>query len=161
MSEDEILSSVTPDLLRDLLQDAGCRVMIAAPSANAPSGSPPVLRSATNGLAFEIRFTDPVSQDAARFAGFALMAGLMVQGDLPSALISRWNAERRFARLFLQTNMLILAQDVTLAGGVGRDHLRAQIILWDRLVQDLLHYLRGELAKVSQSLSNLPAGSTA
>jgi hypothetical protein len=156
MTETEILTSLTPETLRDLLQDAGCRAEIVAPPAEAPAGLPPLLRSATNGMAFEIRFADPMAIDAQRFGGFTLLAGLLVKGDLPSALVSRWNTERRFGRLFLQANMLVLVQDVTLAGGVTRDHLRAQLALWDRLIQELMHYLRAELAKMAESLSDLP-----
>ncbi len=158
---DDILASLVPETLRDLLQDAGCRVAIVAPPPEAPAGLPPILRSATNGMAFEVRFADPLPDDAKRFAGFTLVAGLRVVGDLPSALVNRWNGERRFGRLFLQAGMLLLVQDVILAGGVTRGHLRAQVALWDRLIQELMLYLRAELAKIPDSLPNLPATANA
>ncbi len=161
MTDSDILSSLVPQTLRDLLQDAGCRAEIVAPAAGAPAGLPPILRSATNGMAFEARFADPLPEApedgaARRFAGFALIAGLRVVGDLPSALVNRWNAERRFGRLFLQADMLVLVLDVILTGGVRADHLRAHIALWDRLIQELMFYLRAELAKTADSLANLP-----
>jgi hypothetical protein len=89
------------------------------------------------------------------------MSGLLVQGELSPTLINRWNAERRFGRLFLQTNMLVLVHDVVLTGGVSVGHLRVQIAIWDGLIRELMHYLRGELAKMAESLPNLPAGSAA
>lgn len=67
---------------------------------------------------------------------------LQVQGEVPAQLVPGWNQSRRFARMWLQGNFLVLEMDVTVAGGVTADHLRAQIGLWDRLLQELLLHLR-------------------
>jgi hypothetical protein len=68
---------------------------------------------------------------------------------LPLELVNRWNATRRFARLQLSQQFLVFCLDVSVAGGVMPNHLRAQIEIWDRLVQELIGYLRDELRQLS------------
>ena len=55
----------------------------------------------------------------------------------------------RFARLQLSQQFLVFCLDVSVAGGVMPNHLRAQIEIWDRLVQELIAYLRDELRQLS------------
>jgi Putative bacterial sensory transduction regulator len=68
---------------------------------------------------------------------------------LPLELVNRWNTTRRFARLQLSQQFLVFCLDVSVAGGVMPNHLRAQIEIWDRLVQELIAYLRDELRQLS------------
>lgn len=42
-----------------------------------------------------------------------------------------------------------MTHDVSVAGGVGQNHLRAQIEIWDHLIQQLVGYLREELPKLN------------
>lgn len=53
-----------------------------------------------------------------------------------------WNASRRFARLSLQGEFLVMEMDVVVAAGVSADHLRSHLELWDRLLQEFIVYLR-------------------
>jgi hypothetical protein len=39
-------------------------------------------------------------------------------------------------------NFLVLDMDVVMFGGVTASHLRAQIEIWDRLIQELVPFLR-------------------
>ena len=141
---DTLIAKFTLDGLREILQQAGYRVeTVTDPVANVP-----YLRSATAGLAFDIRPGSRLAGGAAEFADLAFVAVLQVQGDLSLELVNRWNATRRFARLQLSQPFLVFCLDATVAGGVSPNHLRAQIEIWDRLVQDLIAYLREELRKL-------------
>ncbi len=142
---DDIPLTLTLASLRDTLQQAGYRVeAVTDPVANIP-----YLRSATSGLAFDIRPGNRLAGEDSGFADVAFTAVLQVQGELPLDLINRWNAGRRFARLQLSQTFLVFCMDISVAGGVMPAHLRGQIEIWDRLVQDLIAYLREELPKVA------------
>lgn len=139
-----VIVKITLDDLRAAMQQVGYRVEeLTDPVANLT-----YLRSATGGLTFDIRPGNRLA-DAESFVDAAFTAVLQVQGELPLDLINRWNATRRFARLQLSQQFLVLSLDVSVAGGVTADHLRAQIEIWDRLVQELIVYLRDELRELS------------
>lgn len=141
---DATMIKLTLDSLREVLQQAGYRVeTVTDPVANVP-----YLRSATAGLAFDIRPGNRLAGDEQDFADLAFVAVLQVQGELPLEVVNRWNATRRFARLQLSQPFLVLCLDVSVAGGVAPNYLRAQIEIWDRLVQELIAYLREELRKI-------------
>jgi hypothetical protein len=142
MSDTQI-AQLTLDNLRDVLQQTGYRVE----EATDPVANVPYLRSATGGLAFDVRPGNRLPDDS--FVDVAFTAVLQVQGELPLDLVNRWNATRRFARLQLSQPFLVFCQDVSVAGGVMPNHLRAQIEIWDRLVQELIAYLRDELRQLS------------
>lgn len=141
---DELISSSNLDELRELVQQAGYRVE----TANDPIANVPYLRSATSGLAFDIR---PGNRLAAagegRFADFSFVLVLHIAGDTPMELINSWNVTRRFARLQISGSFVALCMDVSVVGGVTRIHLRAQIEIWDRLAQELIIHLREGLRK--------------
>jgi hypothetical protein len=154
MSESETMSDtpivdLTLDALRNVLQQVGYRVeQVTDPLSNLA-----YLRSATGGLAFDIRPGNRLV-DAGGFVDVAFTAVLQVQGELPLDLINRWNATRRFARLQLSQQFLVFSQDVSVAGGVMPNHLRAQIEIWDRLVQELIAYLRDELRQLTATTTS-------
>jgi hypothetical protein len=139
------IQTVTLDSLREIFQQAGYRVE----TVTDPVAMIPYLRSATGGLAFDIRPGNRLAGEDRGFADVAFAAVLQVQGDLPLDLVNRWNATRRFARLQLSQTFLVFCMDVSVAGGVTPAYLRAQIEIWDRLVQELIAYLRDELQKLS------------
>jgi Putative bacterial sensory transduction regulator len=147
---DTLIVKLTLDSLRDALQQVGYRVeTVTDPVANLP-----YLRSATGGLAFDVRPGNRFAGGIEDFADVAFTAVLQVQGDLPLDMVNRWNATRRFGRLQLSQPFLVFCLDVSVTGGVAPGNLRAQIEIWDRLVQELIGYLREELRK-------LPAASAA
>jgi hypothetical protein len=133
-----LIRSFTAESIRELAQAAGFRAEIEPASA----GTGPVIRSASSGLAFEIRLLNPLQIDAKNYADLTFTAGLQLQGPLALDIVNRWNASKRFSRLYITRGFLILAMDVVLQGGVPPEHLRAQIEIWDRLLQELLAYLR-------------------
>jgi hypothetical protein len=143
MSDTTILS-LTPSSLRQVLQEAGYR----AEAFTDPMGVPR-LGSATGGLPFEIRFGNRIPGDAEVYADVTFIAALRVQGVLSLDIVNTWNNTKRFARLHLNQDHLFLDMDVTVLGGVSVAHLRTQVQLWDRLVQELLHYLRNAADKIA------------
>lgn len=164
---------LTPAILTDVLQSAGYRVA----ETKGPDGMT-ILASATGGLGFEVRFFNPLTParkgapagaddrtasgdelppDVIRFADASLRTAFRVEGDLPLALVNAWNVTHRFARLNLAgapgapNAWLFLEMDVIALGGVLADNLRAQVEIWDRLVQELIAWLRQELPKLAKA----------
>lgn len=141
---DTILTKLTIDGVRELFQQAGYRVeAVVDPVINAT-----YLRSATGGLAFDIRPGNRLPGDDQGFADMSFIAVLQVQGTLPLEPVNRWNATRRFGRLQLSDSFLAFCMDISVVGGVTSQYLRAQIEIWDRLVQELIAYLREELRQL-------------
>lgn len=152
MTEAVIHSHLVAGVLREVLQSAGYRV-----EEGRDQGGAPVLRSATGGLGFEARFANPLPNqagatppDAVRFADATLRTAFQVQGELPLSLVNQWNASRRFARLSLSRDLLLLEMDVVALGGVTADNLRAHAEIWDRLLNQLIAWLRAELPKLAK-----------
>ena len=142
MSDAVPVVKLSIDRLREVMQQAGYRVeTVSDPLANMP-----YLRSATAGLAFDVRPGNRL--DGGDIIDAVFSAVLQVQGALPLDPVNRWNATRRFGRLQLSHPFLVFSMDVSVAGGVMPDHLRAQIEIWDRLVQELIVHLREELARL-------------
>lgn len=155
----DIVTTLTLDALRETLQASGYRVeQLTDPVANVP-----YLRSATAGLAFDVRPGNRFVGEDQGFADVAFVAALQVQGELPLDIVNRWNVTRRFGRLQLSQPFLVFCLDVSVAGGVAPNYLRGQVEIWDRLVQELIAYLRDELQKLgaaqSQTVQN-PAATT-
>lgn len=151
MTDPTIVKALDPEQLRELLLQAGYR----AEQAAQPDGGV-CLRSATGGLAFQVRFANPLpGRDAAAdaFADAVFQTVFHVQGELPLSLVNGWNATRRFGRLYVVPGALALDMDVSVLGGVTAEHLGAQVAIWDRLVQDFLAYLRAEVPKLASEAS--------
>jgi hypothetical protein len=150
-----LIAGMTLDSLRDLLQDAGYRV------ENVNEGNVRFLRSASSRFAFDIRPGNSIVGAADHFADIAFVALLAVQGTLPLDLVNRWNCTRRFGRLFLDQSIpgqdfLVLSLDVSFVGGVSQQQLRAQIEIWDSLLQQLVPWLRDELSKIAPKIDTAP-----
>jgi hypothetical protein len=151
---DQPIVKLTLNSLREALQQVGYRVEeITDPVANVQ-----YLRSATGGLVFDVRPGNRLADPDGGFFDVAFTAVLQIQGDLPLDLINRWNVTRRFARLQHSPPFLVFTLDVSVAGGVTSAYLRAQIEIWDRLVQDLIVYLRDELRKLTVANNATPVG---
>jgi len=151
----ELISSMSIESLREFLQGVGYRVETVGENGSR------FLRSATSGLAFDIR---PGSGVGGRFGDIAFVALLAVRGTLPLDLLNRWNRTRRFGRLFLDQpvpgqEFLVFCMDVPLAGGVTAGQLRGQVEIWDSLIQQLVPWLREEVAKLAPKIDTSAAGS--
>ncbi|SNT31151.1 Putative sensory transduction regulator [Tardiphaga sp. OK246] len=139
---DTVLNSFTLESLRDLLQTVGYRVEIVS------NADMPVLRSSTAGFAFDIRPGNRLANEDGGYVDFTFSAWLNIEGELPLDVVNRWNALRRFGRLQVVPGYLAMTMDVSFIGGVMPNHVRAQVEIWDHLVQALVPYLREELQKL-------------
>ena len=143
----DLITSVTVKSLTELLQAAGYRV-----NETEQNGIVQLL-SASQGIGFAVRFGNLAVEEGS-YVDFTYSCALRVQGQLPEGLTQVWNASRRFARLSLQGEFLLMEMDVVVAG-VGEVHLRSQLELWDRLLQEFIVYLR----EYSQHAAQLQAQS--
>jgi hypothetical protein len=141
---DTNLASLTLESLRDLMQNSGYRVELVSDAA----ANVALLRSSTAGFAFDVRPGNRLAADEKSFVDFTFSAWLNVEGELPLDIVNRWNALRRFGRLQLVPGFLAMTMDVSLIGGVAPNYVRAQVEIWDHLVQALVPYLREELQKI-------------
>ncbi|MCK9917689.1 YbjN domain-containing protein [Microbacteriaceae bacterium K1510] len=155
-----LLTSMTIESLRDVLQETGYRVETVG------EGRARFLRSASNRFAFDIRPGSAIPGAADRFADVAFVALLAVQGTLPLDLINRWNCTRRFGRLFLDQTIpgqdfLVLSMDSSFAGGVSVQQMRVQVEIWDSLLQQFVPWLREELSKIAPKIDAVTAAASA
>jgi Putative bacterial sensory transduction regulator len=150
---DELIATITPAALAEHLKNAGYRAAIQEQSGQV------FLTSACQGVGFLARFGNPAEGQGGAFLDFSLSATLQMMGDPMPALAASWNQTRRFGRASLQGRFLVMEMDVTVAGGVTARHLRAQMELWDRLVQELLFHIRNGIA-ASQSAATPGEGGT-
>ncbi|TDF82605.1 YbjN domain-containing protein [Pseudomonas sp. H9] len=135
MSSTELIDFVTADSLTSLLQDAGCRVNRSG------QGGVEQLLTASQGIGFSVRFGNP-GLEAGRYLDFIYSCALHIQGTLPEGLVNQWNASRRFARLSVQGAFLVMEMDVIVADGISQKSLLGSLVLWDRLLQEAVTYLR-------------------
>ncbi|WP_130902492.1 YbjN domain-containing protein [Pseudomonas sp. Sample_23] len=131
----QLLTHVSPQSLTDVLQAAGYRV-----NQSEQNGIVQLL-SASQGIGYAVRFGNPALEQG-NFVDFTFSCALRVQGELPEGVAEQWNATRRFARLSLQGEFLVMEMDVVVAAGVSNEHLRGNLELWDRLLQEFIVYLR-------------------
>ena len=131
----QLITHVSPQSLTDVLQAAGYRV-----NQSEQNGIVQLL-SASQGIGYAVRFGNPAVEQG-NFVDFTFSCALRVQGDLPQGVAEQWNATRRFARLSLQGEFLLMEMDVVVAAGVSNEHLRGNLELWDRLLQEFIVYLR-------------------
>ncbi|MFK3776079.1 YbjN domain-containing protein [Pseudomonas sp. NPDC089406] len=136
MTEVTLIETVSADSLTTLLQDAGYRVNRTEQNAVVQ------LLSASQGVGFAVRFGNRATDKEGEFLDFTFSCALRIQGELPAGLAERWNASRRFARLSVQGEFLVMEMDVVVADGVSHKHLLGNLLLWDRLLQELIVYLR-------------------
>ncbi len=148
---EQLIEHVTPDSLTELLQGAGYRV-----NRTEQNGIVQLL-SASQGIGYAVRFGNPAAH-AGSYVDFTYSCALRVQGELPAGLAELWNASRRFARLSVQGEFLVMEMDVVVAAGVSVSYLRGNLELWDRLLQEFIVYLRDYSQHAAQI--NVPAQTT-
>ena len=152
MTAQALIQNITPEQLGELLQGAGYRV-----NRSEQSGVVQLL-SASQGIGFAVRFGNP-SPIEASFLDFTFSCALRIEGELPEGLVQVWNTSRRFARLSRQGDFLVMEMDAIVAAGVSEEHLRGQLELWDRLLQEFVVYLReySQHARQQQTADAAPA----
>jgi hypothetical protein len=133
---------VTPEILCDLMRTMGYAVDIATGQGDAP-----ILRAATSGITFDIRFLNP-AKDGKGYADMSFFAAVAApEGKSPLEMANRWNARMRFGRLHVASGYLVLSMDVIALGGIQQDYLVTQIEVWDRLLQQFRPFLRDAIGQ--------------
>jgi hypothetical protein len=140
--------TIATDELAAILRESGFRAELAVDAAGRP-----VLHSASSGVPFHVRFGNVAAETDGRFVDFTLTVAVQLDIPVPLGFVADWNATRRFARMHGHDRLLVMEMDVLLAGGVGDPNLRANVEIWDRLLQELLMGLR-------RSVQEAGAGST-
>ncbi|OLS62287.1 YbjN domain-containing protein [Pseudomonas putida] len=135
MTEATLIEVVTADSMTTLLQDAGCRVN------RIEQNQVVQLQTASQGIGYSVRFGNH-AREQGEFLDFTYSCALRVQGEIPENLVNQWNISRRFARLSSQGEFLVLEQDVVVADGVSPKNLLGSLVLWDRVLQEFVIYLR-------------------
>ncbi len=133
------LMSITPERLSELLQSAGYR----AERRDDPNGLP-IISSATGGIAFNLRLGNRAQPPAEGYLDFTYITVIKIEGDFPLERINEWNRSKRFARLHKSDEFIVLDMDVIAVGGITERNLRNGLELWDRLLQELMAWLRGD-----------------
>ena len=150
----QLISHVSPKSLTEVLQAAGYRVNETEQNRIVQ------LLSASQGIGFAVRFGNPAAEQGS-YVDFTYSCALRVQGALPEGLAQVWNASRRFARLSVQGEFLVMEMDVMVADGVSHKHLLGSLVLWDRLLQEFIVYLRDYSRNVAQVQDEAVAGAEA
>jgi hypothetical protein len=136
---DALVLSLTPERLIEILQSKGYRAELFQDASGDPH-----LRSSSTGVPFNVRFGNRAPPPVEGYYDFTFITLIKIDAEFPLERINAWNQNRRFARLHRSNDFLVLDMDVILAGGVGEDHLRGTVELWDRMLQELMNYLRGD-----------------
>lgn len=147
MPEPMLHAALTPDLVMSILGEKGQNAELV----EGPGGAP-LLRALSAGVSYGLYFGNPaLNEETKGYADAVFQASFIVQGEMPLELLNQWNANRRFARLFVAENTLYLIMDVIAYGGLTDDCVRAFIEIWDQLVPEALLFLREELPNYVKS----------
>lgn len=146
-----LLAYITLDELRTALHAAGYRAELVS------DGNVSLLRSASNGLGFDVRPGNTFPGKPDHFSDVAFVAVLSVQGSMPLDIVNKWNRMHRFCRLFVDKpqgtdEFLVLTFDLSIVGAVSPNYIRTQLQIWDSLIQQLIPWLREELGKLASSI---------
>jgi Putative bacterial sensory transduction regulator len=137
VTAETLLSIVSGEQVAETLRLAGYR------ASHGEQDGRFLIQSAAQGLGFIVSGGNSAGEVAAdRYIDFSFSCLIQVEGDFPDARIAAWNEGKRFGRLFRRGPLLVLSQDVIVAGGVSPRYLLGQCELWDRLLHDFVAFLR-------------------
>jgi hypothetical protein len=142
MAEAQFMS-VTPEQLGGIMQDAGYRT-----EHRTDNNDTPLIASATAGISFNVRLGNRATPPVEGYLDFTFLTVIKIEGDFPLERTNDWNRNKRFARLHKVDDFIVFDMDVVVAGGVTTNHIRATMELWDRLLQELMAWLRGDAPTV-------------
>jgi Putative bacterial sensory transduction regulator len=131
--------TVSPEQMGEIIQSSGFRA-----EHRTDTNGIPLIASATNGINFNIRMGNRAAAPAEGFMDFTYLTIIKVEGEFPAERLNEWNRNRRFSRLHRVDDFVVLDMDVVVAGGVTERHIRATLELWERMLQELMNWLRGD-----------------
>lgn len=132
-----LISSLSLDQAAEALRASGFRAHVA----EQPDGRP-VLQSAVQGLGFIVVPGNRAPDRAEGHVDFTFSCLIHVEGRVLAEQVGRWNETKRFARLYLTQQTLVLAMDAFVAAGDAALCLRGYCELWDRVMHEFIAYLR-------------------
>jgi hypothetical protein len=138
MAEAQFMS-ITLEQLTEIMQNAGYRT-----EHRTDNNGTPLIASATGGITFNVRLGNRAPAPAEGFLDFTYLTVIRIEGEFPLERANDWNRNKRFARLHRVDDFLVMDMDVIAAAGVTANHIRATLELWDRLLQELMAWLRGD-----------------
>jgi hypothetical protein len=134
-----ILMTMSPEQIGDILKGLGYRAEHRTDNSGLP-----LIASATNGINFNIRMGNRANAPAEGFLDFTYLTIIKINGEFPLDKVNEWNRNRRFSRLHKVDDFIVLDMDVVVAGGITETHFRATMELWERMLQELMAWLRGD-----------------
>ncbi len=136
---DALFMTVSPEQIGEILQSSGYRA-----EHRTDNNGIPLIASATNGVNFNVRMGNRAAAPAEGFMDFTYLTIIKIEGEFPADRLNEWNRNRRFSRLHRVDDFIVLDMDVVVAGGVTEKHIRATLELWERMLQELMNWLRGD-----------------
>lgn len=131
----ELLNTVNAEQVSDAIKAAGCAVTTTEQDGTT------WLHSASHGIGFQVLWGNAVTPG--QYADFTLSCPLRVQGGvLPEGVLTEWHRTKRFARVALHGDFVVLEMDVMVAGGVAPAHLAVSLQLWTQMMGQFFLHLR-------------------
>lgn len=131
----ELLNTVNAEQVSDAIKAAGCAVTTTEQEGTT------WLHSASHGIGFQVLWGNAITPG--QYADFTLSCPLRVQGGvLPEGVLTEWHRTKRFARVALHGDFVVLEMDVMVAGGVSPAHLAVSLQLWTQMMGQFFLHLR-------------------
>ncbi len=131
----ELLNTVNAEQVSDAIKAAGCAVTTTEQDGTT------WLHSASHGIGFQVLWGNAITPG--QYADLTLSCPLRVQGGvLPEGVLTEWHRTKRFARVALHGDFVVLEMDVMVAGGVSPAHLAVSLQLWTQMMGQFFLHLR-------------------
>ena len=139
-----LLHTVSADQVADAIKAIGCAV------TSAEQDGVTRLHSASHGIGFQVLWGNVAAPG--KYADLTLSCPLRVQGgSLPAGLLEEWHRSKRFARVAVHGDFVVLEMDVLVAGGVTTDFLTLNLQLWTQMMGQFFLHLRNFSAATPQA----------
>ncbi|CAN7558662.1 YbjN domain-containing protein [Pseudorhodoferax sp. LjRoot39] len=150
----ELLLALTADDMAEAIKAAGCAVT--------PIEQDGVVRlhSASHGVGFQVLWGNQLAPG--RYADLTFSCPLRVQGGvLPESVLADWHRSKRFARVALHGDFVVLEMDVVAAGGIAATHLAVMVQLWTQMMGQFFVHLRNFKPEAGDAAQALPEAAAA
>ncbi|WP_066266575.1 YbjN domain-containing protein [Hydrogenophaga palleronii] len=130
-----LLFAMTPDQVADAIKSSGCAVTAIEQDGVVR------LHSASQGIGFQVLWGN--ASATGEYLDLTLSCPLRVQGGvLPESVLADWHRSKRFARVALHGDFVVLEMDVLAAGGISPNHLAMMMQLWSQMMGQFFVHLR-------------------
>ncbi|MFT4172316.1 MAG: YbjN domain-containing protein [Rhodocyclaceae bacterium] len=145
----EFLLALTPEHVAEAIRAAGCAVTAVTEDGIVR------LHSAAHGVGFQVLWGNAAAPGL--YADLTLSCPLRVQGGtLPANVQDEWHRSKRFARVAIHGDFVVLEMDVIATGGVTTGHVAVMMQLWSQMMGQFFVYLRN-----LDTFKNAPAAEAA